>query len=64
MSLKLVITGASFTGVVVKVKLVTSVRSSPSVTVTETELTPKKSASGVKIRLLPSTDIAVVRFST
>ena len=63
-SSKLAINGASLTGVVVKMKDVISVRSSLSVTVTETELSPKKSVLGVIIRLLPSVEISVVKFST
>ena len=45
-------------------KDVISVSSSLSVTVTETELSPKKSVLGVIIRLLPSVEISVVKFST
>ena len=47
-------TGASLTGLIVRVKLLLSVYS-PSLTDTDTWILPLKSSSGVTLRLLPVT---------
>ena len=63
-SSKLPMIGASFTGVTVKSKVDASVKLSPSVTVTVTERSQKKSASGDNTTLEPSVDISAITFST